>query len=74
MCKRIQSWENMILSRSGKEVLLKTVVQALPSYAMSVFLLPMGCVRIWNEKWQVSGGGQRLATERVLFRRVGIRW
>ncbi|XP_060965763.1 uncharacterized protein LOC133034618 [Cannabis sativa] len=38
--KRLQQWEGKFLSRAGKEVLVKTVAQALPSYAMSVFLLP----------------------------------
>uniref|UniRef100_A0A803PCK9 Reverse transcriptase domain-containing protein n=1 Tax=Cannabis sativa TaxID=3483 RepID=A0A803PCK9_CANSA len=39
MKKKIFSWENKFLSKAGKEVLIKSVAQALPSYAMSVFLL-----------------------------------
>ncbi|KAM6559492.1 hypothetical protein CsatA_028731 [Cannabis sativa] len=38
--KRIQGWEGRILSRPGKEVLLKAVAQSISSYAMSLFLLP----------------------------------
>lgn len=45
MSKRIQSWDGMTLSRGGKEVLSKTVVQALPTFAMSVFLLPVGIIK-----------------------------
>ncbi|XP_030498076.2 uncharacterized protein LOC115713736 [Cannabis sativa] len=41
MQKRIQSWEGRFLSTVGREVLLKTVAQALPSFVMSVFLLPL---------------------------------
>ncbi|KAM6598072.1 hypothetical protein CsatA_008596 [Cannabis sativa] len=39
---RINSWDGKFLSRAGKEILLKTVVQSLPTYAMSVFLIPVG--------------------------------
>uniref|UniRef100_A0A803P8S6 Reverse transcriptase domain-containing protein n=1 Tax=Cannabis sativa TaxID=3483 RepID=A0A803P8S6_CANSA len=38
--RKLQGWDSKILSRAGKEVLIKSVAQALPSYAMSVFLLP----------------------------------
>uniref|UniRef100_A0A803PII9 Reverse transcriptase domain-containing protein n=1 Tax=Cannabis sativa TaxID=3483 RepID=A0A803PII9_CANSA len=40
--KRIQSWDNKFLSRAGKEVLIKSVVQALPTCTMNVFLIPIG--------------------------------
>lgn len=39
--KRISSWDEKFISNSRKEILLKTVIQALPTYAMSVFLLPL---------------------------------
>ncbi|KAM6553480.1 hypothetical protein CsatB_014242 [Cannabis sativa] len=38
---RLNSWNGKFLSRAGKEVLLKSVIQSLPTYAMSVFLLPL---------------------------------
>lgn len=42
---KIRSWEGNILSRAGKEILIKQVAQTLPSYAMSVFLLPLDITR-----------------------------
>ncbi|XP_060961965.1 uncharacterized protein LOC133032133 [Cannabis sativa] len=42
MRKRVESWDGKFLSRAGKEVLLKSVAQSLPNYAMSIFLIPKG--------------------------------
>lgn len=37
---QVSSWKNIFLSLSGKEVLLKVVIQAIPMYSMSMFMLP----------------------------------
>ncbi|KAM6584214.1 hypothetical protein CsatB_011216 [Cannabis sativa] len=42
---RLLSYGTKFLSRAGKEILIKTVAQALPSYAMSVFLIPQEVTR-----------------------------
>lgn len=36
---KISNWKNVYLSQAGKGVLLKSVVQALPTYVMSLLLL-----------------------------------
>jgi hypothetical protein len=38
--KRLQDWKLNFLSQAGKEILLKAVIQVIPAFCMSVFLLP----------------------------------
>jgi len=37
---RINGWKEKFISHARKEILLKSVIQAIPTYTMSVFCLP----------------------------------
>jgi hypothetical protein len=65
--KRINSWRGRALSKAGKEVMIKSVLQAIPSYVMSVYLLPDSTIkdieRMMNSYWWGGGANNK-----------GIRW
>ena len=48
--KKIQGWKEKVLSVQGKEILIKAVAQAIPSYALSVFKLPKGVCKLISDE------------------------
>lgn len=72
---RINSWTAKFLSRGGKEVLIKSVAQALPTYVMSCFLLPQNVTnklrgvisKFWWSKKNNNRGLHWLAWEKISF-------
>jgi hypothetical protein len=36
----MNSWRGRALSKAGKEIMIKSVLQAIPSYVMSIFIHP----------------------------------
>nr|XP_027100870.1 uncharacterized protein LOC113719906 [Coffea arabica] len=63
--KRFQNWKNRFLSPAGKEVLLKAVAMAMPTYIMSCFKLPRKlckdvCALMANFWWGESNGKNKI--------------
>ncbi|XP_031127477.1 uncharacterized protein LOC116029567 [Ipomoea triloba] len=56
---RIGSWSKKLISQAGKEVLLKSVAQSMPTFSMSVFLIPdsvcSSIERAMNRYWWRTG-------------------
>ena len=42
LIKRLDGWNERMLSRAGREVLIKAIALAIPTYTMSYFLLSKG--------------------------------
>ena len=61
--KKLQGWKGKLLSKTGKEVLIKAVAQSIPTYAMGVFQLPLKLCDELNalcaKFWWVQVGDER---------------
>ncbi|KAA3467080.1 reverse transcriptase [Gossypium australe] len=60
---RIDNWSSRLLSQGGKEIFIKAVLQAIPTFAMSCFLFPKAlCEKIeiiFARFWWQKGPGKR---------------
>jgi hypothetical protein len=62
---RLNDWKAKFLSQAGKEILIKAVVQAIPTYCMSVFLLPKTLCKELNGLMQRFWWGHKENTSRI---------
>ncbi|KAL5556997.1 hypothetical protein UlMin_039233 [Ulmus minor] len=61
---KLSGWKSKLLSAGGKEILIKSVIQAIPAYAMNLFKLPSSLIRelhrLCGQFWWGGGGGGRI--------------
>jgi hypothetical protein len=60
--KKINSWSSKSLSKAGREVLIKSVLQSIPTYLMSLFTIPSSLCdeieKMMNSFWWGHSGAQ----------------
>ncbi|XP_042980012.1 uncharacterized protein LOC122310200 [Carya illinoinensis] len=56
---KMSNWKVNMLSQGGKEILLKSVLQAIPTYSMGIFLLPKVILRRLNQLLQSFWWGRK---------------
>ena len=40
--RKLQGWESKLLSQARREVLITTIIQAIPTFSMGCFKIPLG--------------------------------
>ncbi|GLT77196.1 hypothetical protein SLA2020_488050 [Shorea laevis] len=45
---KLSGWKEKFLSQTGREILIKAVIQAIPTYSMSIFQLPKSLCKELN--------------------------
>ena len=73
---KINSWSNKCLSKAGREVMIKSILQSIPSYIMSIFLLPNKLVdaieKMINVFWWGHGGNMRRGVHWISWERLSV--
>lgn len=65
MWRRVQGWSDRPMSRPGREIMLKSVAQAILTYITSCFLLPDGVCESMRKTisihwWGMEGGRKKM--------------
>ncbi|GAU43489.1 hypothetical protein TSUD_91990 [Trifolium subterraneum] len=80
--KKINSWRGRALSKAGKEVMIKSVLQAIPAYVMT-FNKAMVAKQVWNivqnpdslvAKWRIGSGDNIRVMHDPWLRGSADRW
>src|SRR5262249_51490087 len=65
--QKLASWKEKILSQAGKEILIKAIAQAIPTYTMSCFRLPLNLCGRLNSIIRKFWWGQKQEENRIAW-------
>ena len=65
--KKLVGWKGKLLSMGGKEILIKAVAQAIPSYTMSCFPLPMSLCEYFKRDLRSFWWGQKQQESKIAW-------
>jgi hypothetical protein len=65
--QKIFDWKTKFLSLAGKEVMIKAVLQAIPTYSMSIFLLPKELCKELNSLMQKFWWGHKENDKKIMW-------
>jgi len=73
--KKLDGWKEKFLSKAGKEILIKVVVQAIPTYTISVFQLPKtlcNSINLMTSQFWWGENSKRKRVSWMSWKRMGV--
>jgi len=74
--QKVSSWSSKCLSKAGREVMIKSVLQAIPSYVMSIFRLPNSLLdeieKMMNAFWWGHGGASNKGMHWLSWEKLSV--
>ncbi|XP_024642261.2 uncharacterized protein [Medicago truncatula] len=74
--QKISSWSSKCLSKAGREVMIKSVLQSIPSYIMSIFRLPNQLLdeieKMMNTFWWGHGGSNNKGLNWLSWEKLSV--